>query len=107
MRSNKTQRLFGGSSGYFDGAGDGVPSWRKRIKPEHRYIHKVLLPPHESQVNSRDPRKVWCYDVGIERVSVDIWSNNQFRMYRFAYEDEAALFVMRWGGEISVSEPRS
>lgn len=77
--------------------------WQNRLKAEHRYIHKVVLPRHPDHVGQRDPRRVWIYDCGMEFTSVEDEAGrfNDLtgkRIYRFANESDAMLFVLKWGG---------
>ena len=80
--------------------------WQNRLKAEHRYIHKVVLPRHPDHVGQRDPRRVWIYDCGMEYTSVEDEQKGFMmpggvgdkRIYRFANEADCTMFVLKWGG---------
>lgn len=80
----------------------GGPFQSKALKPEHRYIHKIKLPPHPDQVGKRDPRKVWIYDSitgpwAVEELHGLSWVGAGI-VYRFAEEHDLLMFTLRWGG---------
>ena len=79
--------------------------WQNRLKAEHRYIHKVVLPRHPDHFGQRDPRRVWIYDCGMEYTSAEdepgsfgMTHHGVKRIYRFANEADCTMFVLKWGG---------
>ena len=83
-----------------------IPSpWRDRLKEEHRYPHQIKLPVHPNQIGKRDPRRVWVYDCSLGKSSVEDTSDGPMtwvtthRIYSFADEADATMFVLRWGGQ--------
>ena len=67
----------------------------KSLKPEHKYVYKIVLPAHPDQVGKRDPRKVWIYDSITGPWAVE---EGYGIVYRFAEEHDLLMFTLRWGG---------
>ena len=78
-------------------------SFKTRLKPEHRYSHKVTLPVHPEQGGKKihgDPRKQWLYDCASGAWSVQPDAFSRTRTYHFELESDLMMFNLRWQGDV-------
>lgn len=74
---------------------------RSQLRPEHRFIKKVILPRHPDQPKESqfgDPRKKWLYDCASGQFAAEDDSMMLHRTYRFTDENDQLMFVLMWGG---------